>query len=371
MKHSLLFPLLTVVVFAASQSSARSIYKDQESVQPDNACEVRASVRAEDLSPDRISHGELRIKVPRAQCSQQIASVALRLQLDEFSEVKFQKKGAAVPDVRLAVNQTTLVGYEDQMGRSDYQDAMNDPALWTVRAEERRAWATEATLDGRADFSQPIVTPFTVAVPAVNYPSVLDQRWRRLYPPISWHSFGDLAYRYIAVVTFIDGRTVDVLAGHTTFVPTIHASTEQTPFIWKTTLNRKTILHDVLSICGNSHPEIKSQIEEFERCFPEAERTEFGIEITLEDGNVVQRGFPIKGRVTVVQSTGGSTISDVSLSVQTVQMNHWAEAQAAAGGDTDFYNATLPMCTSDSLDSTRVLQPESWNYQFIFDENYD
>ncbi|KAJ7696429.1 hypothetical protein B0H17DRAFT_893479, partial [Mycena rosella] len=49
-------------------------------------CEVRAWVRAEDLSPEHVSHGELRIKVPRAQCTQQIASVALRLQLDEFSE---------------------------------------------------------------------------------------------------------------------------------------------------------------------------------------------------------------------------------------------------------------------------------------------
>ncbi|KAJ6581812.1 hypothetical protein B0H19DRAFT_890359, partial [Mycena capillaripes] len=49
-------------------------------------CTVRAWVRAEDLSPDHVSRGELRIKVPRAECANQIASVSLRLQLDEFGE---------------------------------------------------------------------------------------------------------------------------------------------------------------------------------------------------------------------------------------------------------------------------------------------
>ncbi|KAJ7323623.1 hypothetical protein DFH08DRAFT_617745, partial [Mycena albidolilacea] len=52
----------------------------------DEDCVVDARVRAEDLAPDHVSHGELRINVKQAHCADRIVSVALRLQLEEFSE---------------------------------------------------------------------------------------------------------------------------------------------------------------------------------------------------------------------------------------------------------------------------------------------
>ncbi|KAJ7696432.1 hypothetical protein B0H17DRAFT_398290 [Mycena rosella] len=267
----LLFPLISIVVFAASGSNARAIrlnpFVDIAS-QPKDTCEVHAQVRAEDLSPDHISHGELRIKVPRTQCAQQIASVALRLQLDEFTEVKFLKNGAVPSDV----NKSSPAW-------------MSDPELWTIGAEERRAWVTEANLlADNPDFSRPIVTPFTVAVPAVNYPPAVD-RYRNWYSPILRHSFSDLGYRYIAVVTFSDGRSVDVPAGHTTFVPTVHASPEQAPFTWNATFAEWST-----SRCGDDSPEEKKRADELERCLPEAQRSAFVAEVTLESGNVVTKG---------------------------------------------------------------------------------
>jgi hypothetical protein len=66
--------------------------------------------------------------------------VALRLQLDEFGEFKFLKKGAVLP----AANQSAGGGvlYDNQA----LYDGLSNPDLWTVKAEERRAWMTEATL---------------------------------------------------------------------------------------------------------------------------------------------------------------------------------------------------------------------------------
>ncbi|KAJ7931703.1 hypothetical protein B0H13DRAFT_1593957 [Mycena leptocephala] len=84
-------PLVLCLFVAASR--ARVSHASGIDTQPE-PCTVRARVRAEDLSPDHISRGELRIKVPRAECANQIASVALRLQFDEFGEFKFLKKGA-------------------------------------------------------------------------------------------------------------------------------------------------------------------------------------------------------------------------------------------------------------------------------------
>jgi hypothetical protein len=77
--------------------------------------------------------------------------VTLRLQLDEFGEFKYLKNGAVLPAVQ-ATNQSAPDGYADWVGSDivyDYQARDNgliDPELWTIKAEERRAWTTEATL---------------------------------------------------------------------------------------------------------------------------------------------------------------------------------------------------------------------------------
>jgi len=58
------------------------------SPQKEKACHVEAWVRAEDLSPNAIANGDLRVQV-NPSCTEKIASVVLQLQFDEFSEVKF------------------------------------------------------------------------------------------------------------------------------------------------------------------------------------------------------------------------------------------------------------------------------------------
>ncbi|KAJ7137746.1 hypothetical protein C8R44DRAFT_336242 [Mycena epipterygia] len=140
--------------------------------------------------------GELRVKVSRSECAHQIVSVALRLQLNEFGELVFLRAGVVLPEPRQAVNET-VPGSDVVYDYQPYADAMSDPELWNVRAEERQVWVTETMLlddnpgmwldfksyfainieSSLADLTHPIVTPFTVAVPAVNYPPAT-QRYR-------------------------------------------------------------------------------------------------------------------------------------------------------------------------------------------------
>ncbi|KAJ6527274.1 hypothetical protein DFH09DRAFT_1187083 [Mycena vulgaris] len=364
MRNPLIFPLLSAAAFAASQSNAASVSASVET----EVCQVRAWVRAQDLSPDNTSHGELRIKVPRAECAHQVASVALRLQLDEFGEFKFLKAGVVLPEVQQAANQSESVGHEDWEGSSvvyDYQardDAMRDPALWTIGAEERRAWTTEVTLlDSNPDFSQPVVTPFTVAVPAVNYPPGLN-KYRYLDGLVSRHSFSDLSYRYTAVVTFTDGRIVDVPAGYTTFIPTVHTSAAKTPFSWNTTFGEAPR-------CGDETADQKKHAEDFEKCLPKAQRSTFVAEITLDEGNIVQAGLPIKGRVTVHSTSGSTTMSAIYVNLRSLQHNHWAQAQAAVGGDIEFYNATSAWCSYSGGDPPLYAESDRWEYLFTEDDN--
>ncbi|KAJ7307009.1 hypothetical protein DFH08DRAFT_1088667 [Mycena albidolilacea] len=365
--RSLLVPLLLGTVVPVSLASSPSEIKTTEP----EACSVRAWVRAEDLSPDHVSRGELRIKVPLTECAHEIVSVTLRLQLDEFGEFKYLKSGAVLPAVQ-PTNQSAPDGYTDWVGSDivyDYQahdDGLGDPELWTVKAEERRAWTTEATLvDNNPDLSQPFVIPFTVAVPAVNYPPVFnDFGGVRIHSsePVFRHSSSDLGYRYIAVVRFVDGHTEDVLAGHTTFVPSSQGAVQQAPFTRRTAFENPDCKRD-------DSPASKKRAEDLERCLPASQRSAFIAEIHLEEGNVVHQGQPLKGRVTVRNIKDGSTaISSISVRLQTRRGDHWAQAHADAGGDTDFYNATSGLC---QFNVHQALNAESTYTEHIFAENDD
>jgi hypothetical protein len=147
---------------------AAAVIRNLKASQTDSLCSVQAWVRAEDLSPDHISHGdfahrrarritshnyrfagELRVKVERAECADQIVSVVLRLQLNEFGEFVYLKEGVVLPEKWQAVNQTTFGGAVVHDVVYDYQpyaEATSDPELWNVGAEERRAWIAEDTL---------------------------------------------------------------------------------------------------------------------------------------------------------------------------------------------------------------------------------
>ncbi|KAJ7163857.1 hypothetical protein C8R43DRAFT_879200 [Mycena crocata] len=142
-----------IFLTAAFLASALA-FRVHRSIDSNEDCIVQAWVRAEDLAPEHIFHGELRIKVKQAHCANRIASVSLRLQLDEFAEVKHLRRGAVLPEIQRSHNQTVpdhTLGYwgtsNDVVYDYDpYDRAMSNPALWVIKAEERRAWSTEVVL---------------------------------------------------------------------------------------------------------------------------------------------------------------------------------------------------------------------------------
>ncbi|KAJ7180865.1 hypothetical protein C8R46DRAFT_1070789 [Mycena filopes] len=318
-------------------------------------CKVRVWVRAEDLSPERVSRGELRIKTLRPECANQIASVALRLQLDEFGEVKFLREGAVLrPSNASASAGSDNIAFDYQA----HDDALTDPQLWAVKAEERRAWTTVATLLDNPDLSHPIVTPFTVAVPAVNYPPVITQ-YRRQHGAVAQHSFSSLGFRYFAVVKFTDGRTEDVLAGHTAFTPSSEPLPQRIAFTANETFEYTRRCDRVGSLSAEHAHGLES-------CLPEAQRSVFFAEVTLEDGNVVQPGQKLRGRVTVRATNGSTAMSNIAVLLWSRSHHDWAQAQAAGGGDAQFYNATSGACHSGGND--RVLHAESEEFDSLLGE---
>ncbi|KAF7361152.1 hypothetical protein MSAN_01147000 [Mycena sanguinolenta] len=333
-------------------------------------CTVHAWVRAENLAPSYVSHGELRIKVVQAHCADKIASVALRLQLDEFGEVKHLRQDAVIPDIQKANNQTLpddlmSLGYfrasdltnEVVYDYGPYDKAMSDPEIWVVHAEERRAWSTEVTLfENNPNFSRPLVKPFIVASPAVNFPpSFNNYRPGSTLDLYQRHVYSDLEYHYIAVVNFTDGRTVDLRAGYTTFSPAfLKPSVTTTPFKWTGTFEEK-------EGCSKDLPQTRKTLDDRERCLPGDLRSVFVAEVTLEDGNVIQRGNPLKGRVTVRATNGSTKMSGISVSLTNIRTPHWAAERATTGGDPDF-NSLL--CQWSGISGQGVISVDSFSHVF-------
>ncbi|KAF7361156.1 hypothetical protein MSAN_01147400 [Mycena sanguinolenta] len=331
-------------------------------------CTVQAWVRAEDLAPSYVSHGELRIKVWQAHCADKIASVALRLQLDEFGEVKHLRQDAVIPEIKKADNQTlpddlVSLGYfrasdlanEVVYDYGPYDKAMSDPEIWVVHAQERRAWSTEVTLfENNHNFSRPLVKPFIVGSPAVNFPpSFKSSRQRTSSGLHQRHVYSDLGYHYIAVVNFTDGRTVDLRAGYTTFLPTFRKPSAA-PFNWNGTFAEP-------ENCEKDLPQTRKMLDDMERCLPADLRSVFVAEVTLEDGNAIHRGSPLKGRVTVRATNGSTEMSDISVFPFLAETFHWPVERATTGGDPDF-NALI--CHWRGFRSSEAISVDSYSYLF-------
>lgn len=87
------------------------------------------------------------------------------------------------------------------------------------------------------------------------------------------------AYRYIALVTFADGHTVEVPAGYTTFRPT-HSTIALTPFSTNVTFKGPNCQ------AGNLNGICSSEIASFD-----TNSSVYRAQVVLEGGNVVRAGM--------------------------------------------------------------------------------
>lgn len=124
-------------------------------------------------------------------------------------------------------------------------------------------------------YDQPRVMSFKIAVPNVNFPPGED--------PGSYSSKSGgcetnskHAYRYIADVKFSNGRSVEIPAGYTTFIPTITPTKPVVPFVSNVTFGES-------SPCGSRYNSLGN-------CISDQNQTIFGAQVTLDNGNVYQPG---------------------------------------------------------------------------------
>ncbi|KAJ7931781.1 hypothetical protein B0H13DRAFT_1857748 [Mycena leptocephala] len=110
------------------------------------------------------------------------------------------------------------------------------------------------------------------------------------------------------------------------------------------------------------------QSRDLEKCLPKDERSGFIAEVTPENGNIVQKGRLLKGRVTIHSTHGSTTMSEISVGIWTAYREHWAQAQAVAGGDSGFYKSHK---RCGYALSNQPLNAESSMYAHIFDDKFE
>ncbi|KAF7979331.1 hypothetical protein HWV62_42745 [Athelia sp. TMB] len=317
---------------------------------------MTAWVRAEDLIPSALLNGDLRIKV-NPSCAQEIASVALQLQLDEYAEVKFPRRGAVMPTAPICGNSTCkdegqwwrMNGLPDSDSeRSRYQDALRDPELWDIQAEERTAWDSAVTLhEGPFEYLRPLVVPFVVAMPHVQFPpgyKVSSVFYNDLQSNVTSAKH---VYRYTALVTFSNGRLTKVPAGYTTFHPTPPSASAQPKSFANVTLSYDERRDGWLGACGS-----------FWSAEDRAE--EHTVQIDLAGGSIYHHGDMIRANVTFYDNT--SSISSLWASIGQERNQKWARARAEASGS-DAFSAGYRDEHNFGFD---LISTSSCRYNYIF-----
>ncbi|KZP08551.1 hypothetical protein FIBSPDRAFT_1052368 [Athelia psychrophila] len=327
--------------YGISMSAAEPLPPDSEG----SHCTVQAWVRAEDLIPSSILNGDLRIKVDPS-CSEEIVSVALQLRLDEYAEVKFPKKGVVMPTEPVCGNMSSeddtsmrrppvwirdnMEGSEDdtsmwrlpvrirdnmedsdtEMGR--YYAALRDPDIWEVHAEERTAWKAAVTLhEGSFD--------------GLRCPSLL--------------------------VTFSDGRLVEVPAGYTAFHPVPRSFPQPAA-------------QAVSANVAFSHDRCCEDFGLMGPCSalwsPSDDAGTYTARIDLENGGFAHAGDVLKG--TVNFHTNTSDIRLVHASIESSQNHGWAQSRARDGGSDTF----SPGSCFAANPTSNEMSPSSWKYAHLF-----
>ncbi|KAI5476451.1 hypothetical protein MNV49_007764, partial [Pseudohyphozyma bogoriensis] len=204
-------------------------------------CDVRAWVRAPDLTPNLLSTADARLIMNGTACAEVVKwEVALRLR--ERSVYRIAAPNVTVPS-RPQWNDTRHghrgPGFQSgifevghaiwrdpfQLEMEEFNRQMSEPALWVVGGKERVVFDSKVTLDDQSvapNTSLPLesVRSFAVAVPNVNLPPSVDDG-DIIYFGDQQGSFAsqerDLSYRFL--LSLRNGTILEYSAGHTVFLP--------------------------------------------------------------------------------------------------------------------------------------------------------
>ncbi|KAF8532273.1 hypothetical protein JB92DRAFT_2843987 [Gautieria morchelliformis] len=312
---------LSTVAVAADPST------ESDAVTP---CRARAWVRAPDLEPGQVVQGDVKVKLDGV--CEEVSSYTLGLRFAERAWVKTRREGVKLP-ARPAANHSRVptnrsifepdtlfsTRFPNYLGVDNsvwdkYQDEIKDPSLWLVREEERVGFEAKYGLRHGKQIGHDLVESFAILVPSTSYPPGF-QTGSRSYPS---NSEPDAAgsehiYAYFVDVAFMNGTTLEVPAGYTSFkdvtvaIPlqeTVNVSATSLPWPAHGNPNDKAVAPEDVDV--------------------------FTLEVTFQDGRPFEQGSV--HNITVASHQVGPGIERPDSIVRTTlfvsQKRHWAAGMA-------------------------------------------
>ncbi|KAF8512471.1 hypothetical protein JB92DRAFT_3117084 [Gautieria morchelliformis] len=194
-------------------------------------CRARAWVRAPDLEPGQVVQGDVKVKLDGV--CEEVSSYTLGLRFAERAWVKTRREGVKLPERPAAnhsrvptsrsifepdaLSSTRFLGFDDSVW-DKYQDEVKDPSLWLVREEERVGFEAKYGLRHGKQIGHDVVESFAILVPSTSYPPGFQVgSWSHPGNSEPDDAGSEHIYAYFVDVAFMNGTTLEVPAGYTSF----------------------------------------------------------------------------------------------------------------------------------------------------------
>ncbi|KAH0834761.1 hypothetical protein J3R83DRAFT_10357 [Lanmaoa asiatica] len=198
---------------------------------PSPGCNAQAWVRAPDLTPNAIIHGDTRVKIS-AECPA-VEDVFLGLRFKERSFVKAlrsredEKRLSPEPAPPFDFSNPSPWAsmpsrFANRSVEEAYEEVATNKDLWIVREEERLVFETTQPINmGSRNHGahRDTVQDFSILVPSTNFPPALDAGNVGQIPIAGEIVHVEWIYEYFAQISFANGTTKEISAGLTAFQP--------------------------------------------------------------------------------------------------------------------------------------------------------
>ncbi|KAG8216388.1 hypothetical protein J3R82DRAFT_6492 [Butyriboletus roseoflavus] len=313
---------------------------------PTAECNAQAWVRAPDLTPNTVVHGDARVKISAGCPAVENALLGLRFKERSFVKVLRSREDVKWLDLEYLAH-----------------DTVTNEALLVVREEERAVFETMQPINmGSSNHGalRDAVHNFSILVPSTNFPPALDSPRVTL----AWSGKQEIAhvewiYEYFAQISFSNGTTKEISAGFTAFQP-LYDPAHASQGLTSATVGLTPISFDDMG---------------------KTSTTNYSIELSADSGFTFVAGTKSHAVTAVVTRTGlARTFSaplDVSAFVTPNSSPRWAAGfdmldvnpahvytpasvlRATPGSDNARFNMWSPQCSDQRDAGVSVIMPNS------------
>ncbi|KAG8216386.1 hypothetical protein J3R82DRAFT_6490 [Butyriboletus roseoflavus] len=342
-------------------------------------CTAQAWVRAPDLTPNTIVHGDARVKIS-AGCPA-VENVLLGLRFKERSFVKALRSREDVKRLnpeypRHDPSSASLWALPSRFANKSveeaYEEIITNKDLWIVREEERAVFETMQPISmGSSNYGalRDAVQDFSILVPSTNFPPALNTRVMFAWPMEREIAHVEWIYEYFAQISFSNGTTKEISAGVTAFQP-LYDPARASQGLTSATVELKPISFGDMGKTSTTNYSIELNADSG-FTFVAGTKSHAVTAVVTRTGLARTFSAPLKVFLCVIQDSSPKWASEYDMS--DFNSGHRTPASVLratplADGDKARFNMWSPQCSQQHDAGVSVIMPNSTSYEIEANE---